>query len=367
MAIQSIKEHNYSSAALSSDEYSYTVTYLVETDNTDGLRVVQDDPTFKIGRGYQFGTDSNPSAKLMDVSIQRLSVDSRTRWMVECNYSTKQEAPEDDSPSNPFNPKNDKDDPPELRRDQEFEVRFTSRSEPMYIAEWVSTGQPDIDTEKGGVCSYKAEESILGVSPKWTAGKYIGPVVNSAGQAIDPRPNQTYFMPVFRYTLYHVDGETAAKEAAKLIGKMNSDTVNVKDLDGNFIVRNVKPGELLCVSASMLPAKAGDPLFWVTYEFEYDPCGHGVFVEDKGKMSYFDAEEIPTSGTDTGLRSDIMKIDGIEVFRDAIGEPVEEDVWLDGKGRKFTGEETVQRPYLIKWRPAINAWTTYKGTEPFSL
>jgi len=364
VAIQSIKEHNYTSATLSADEYSYTVTYIVVTDNTDGLRVVQDDPVFKIGRQYQFGSDSNPSAKLMDVSVQRLSVDSRTNWMVECVYSTKQESPEDDE-DNPFNPKNDKDDPPELRREQEFEVRFTSRSEPMYIAEWMGTGRPSI--EENPNCPWKIDAEINGVSPKWTAGPYVGPVVNSAGQAVDPRPNQTYFLPVFRYTLLHVNGERAAKEAAGLNGRMNSDVVNIKNLDGEYVVRNVKPGQLLCVSASMLPSKVGDSLFWVTYEFEYDPCGHGIFIEDKGKMSYFGAEEIPTSGTSTGLRSDIMKIDGIEVFRDAIGEPVEEDVWLDGEGRKLAGTETVQRPYLIKWRPSINAWAEYKGTEPFSI
>lgn len=373
MAVVSVTEKDYGQCSFDGKDYNYTATYFVETASTDGPDLVRKHSTFKLGNPYNFGADSNPEAKLQSVSVKRHSPDSRTRWVVTCKYSTKMPEREGDDGGGPPPPSGGTDDRPgkdlEPRRET-FEIRFNVHTEDGYIMEWLGTGRTG-STKEDTCCEWSREEFIHVVSNRFSGGggtgdgaevrpmvSFIGPVHNSAGQPLDP-PSVERYLPVFRYSLN--DGWAAIADASKALGKVNSKEVIVKNLNDDEI-QKCAPGTLLFSSFGVEPTVSGDIFNWVSYEFEYDECGHGVYVLDKGKSIFVEYEEVTTLGTDDGVREDIVIVNGVEVMKDEAGDTVEEEVWFDGKGAPLVDALS---PYIMKWRPGICYQTDLNKLEPF--
>lgn len=364
MAILSITERNYKTVKSDDKKLEYSVEYLVETDSSAGPEEIRNDPLFKIGRRYSFGADSVVKAKLKSVSITRLDVKSRTHWVVLCSFTDATNAGSDENPGpgdDPYDPPVDEKTPTTNTRWQTFEIRFSTYSVPMYIGKWLGTGRVSSSGEDD-CCPWKAEERFTSPTPKFTLGPTAPtPIINSAGQPLDPPINRTLVKPVFRYVIYAVPSPLMYEDLIKIIGKVNSDEVEVVDLSGRNVV-NAKAGTLKCTVANLEPLQGVDDFAWMNFEFEYDECGHGELVPDKGRMLFIEHEDITTEGVAGGVRADIVKVDGVEVARDEVGDPIEEDIWLDGAGKKLAGATL---PYFLKWTPAGCHETTFADKYPF--
>ena len=71
MAISTLTEKQFLNGRASASERSYTVLYEVLTNNSqDGIRTVGSHPTFRIGKEYRFGGESDAEATLVDVNRQ---------------------------------------------------------------------------------------------------------------------------------------------------------------------------------------------------------------------------------------------------------------------------------------------------------
>ena len=166
-----------------------------------------------------------------------------------------------------------------------------------------------------------------------------------------------------RYVVYYPKSTELYVELIELVGKVNSDEVEVRDLDGNKVL-TAPAGTLKCLTASAEATPQWEDFVWVNYEFEYDQCGHSELVPDKGRMLFMGFDKISTEGTDDGTRADIVKVDDVEVARDEVGDPVEEEIWLDGKGKRLPASASLL-PYFSKWFPAGCYITTFADKRPF--
>ena len=371
MAIISITERNYKTVKSTDKKFEFQVEYIVVTDSSTGPEEIRNLPEFKVGREYNFGADSNANANLKSVTISRMEEDSRTHWLVMCNFSTDTRAKpgEGGDPGgrdDPFKPPKDKKPSITNSRDETFEIRFSSKSEPMYGAIWLGTGKfkdPEIAGEDSGCCPWVKDESIASPSPKYPASSYAGPIINSSGQPLENPPQVVTSLPVVRYVVYYPKSTELYVELIELVGKVNSDEVEVKDLDGNKVL-TAPAGTLKCLTASAEATPQWEDFVWVNYEFEYDQCGHSELVPDKGRMLFMGFDKISTEGTDDGTRADIVKVDDVEVARDEVGDPVEEEIWLDGKGKKLPASASLL-PYFSKWFPAGCYITAFADKRPF--
>lgn len=367
MAIVSITEKNYKTVKSTDKSFEYDVEYIVVTDSSTGPEDIKRDPLFQIGRQYTFGVDSNPNAKLKSVSIDRMSDDSRTHWIVKCNYSSETRAGKPGGGGgggggdDPFKPPKETRPTASNQRDETFEIRFTSVSEPMYYGRWLGTGQLQVDGET--CCPWK-DDGFDGPSPKYpraAGGTGVYAVCNSAGQPIDPPLSTNVVRPVFRYVLEYPAASSFYQKVLAIAGKVNSDPIKIIDLDGTEII-TANPGTLRCTVSNVEPLPSWEAFAWVNFEFEYEACGHGQLVPDKGRMFFIKGEDVISEGVDGGVRADIVKIDGVEVARDEMGDPIEEEVWLDGRGKKNTSD----RNYFMKWVPASCYYTTFSDKYPFN-
>lgn len=229
MAVTEVVEKRHVGGDFGQERFSVEVEYQATTDNKDdGPDVVRRHPIFRLGRGYTFGNDRNPSATLKNVSPVLLSDGGRTTWIVRCTFETTEPGESGEPGQDDINRGSDssEDEPPFtdlIEMDPpRLSIGFITKSEPMLRAKylWVET------YDFNGFRQLEYLDNLGGPG----GGPYVGPVCNSVSIPKVPQPERELQYPVFKMEGYLRLGliEFYEEELLNAKGKLNRGIYTLK-------------------------------------------------------------------------------------------------------------------------------------------
>jgi len=321
--------------------FTYSVTFLVQTDNDDdGPQTVlraKELPWY--GDTYEVGTDRDNWAMLGDKTATRVPGE-RQLWRVVCNYQTIENKGPTKSLARP------PDEPSEnpLTWAPLYSVSHTTRQKDVQSAQYLGGFK--------GAADKKARQYGRKVHRRHVLSKGGLRPCNSAFVLIDPALQRTEHNAIVSKT-YNTAWYPGV--ASNCLGSINSGALRVRapGLSAVFPRHTV-----LCTEVSANQEYYGYYTFWkVTISVEYSPDGWDEYIKDEGTLLRQQAGDVDMSrrpSRDTGKRK--FKLAGDDVpnppvaqVLDGDGNPVSAPVMFDGDGMP-QDNQLWGRPVDVGWR-----------------
>lgn len=320
MAITEVTELGFVSGSFTEELRSYSVAYQVKTSSaSDGPRIVKQHPTFRIGKEYSFGGESDALAKLRSVEPTLKQAEGQRRlWRVLCVFETSA-----------------------IENASDFK------------STWEIMPVPYTKTARGtfmkSVTRKAGKETIVTtrLGDKIEGDGYEGPILNSAFLPLEPQPEELAYNLVLRRRMLMVNG--IKKAFVDAVGAINEDDFNVLAGKGTKTFTYRFPKYTLKVN-NFIPEPIEDlqELVTATWELEFNPDTWLAEYEDKGRAS---VAELVVEDSGSSSVSDTWRI-----VVDDRGAPIVDPVLFNGKGGPLANPSDT---------PVRNVWLT-KKTVKFS-